>query len=513
MRELAFTGLIALAFGIGGRYATGHFGWFNAVNLALGGSALLGAALLALRRMGRARAPAFRGVLLRSFGRLGLALLGAVLLERGAALTHLQWDWTFERKYELAEATRGVLQDLCHRIDALLYFDNFDPRIRSTRMLLRTMAGTGCLHFETRRIDDHPEDEDRYGIGSSNTVVVRLRGASGPERWERVERPTEGTLYEALYRLRHRQEGLLWVAWGAGEGDLERTGASGYSGLAAALRTEGYKLHQFVSAALSEIPEEVDAVLWIDPERPLRPTALQALERYLEAGGRLVVLLEPGHQTGLETLLARWGLESPDDVVIDPASGPVEEDAPGVDPLVYRYDTRHPLARGLDENRMTFFRGTRGFRLRKPEVGDQIRGIAFASPRSWLTPDVGVLERREAPKPPPDAQRGYHPVVAAGEYRRAKQRKTRIVAFGDSDLASNHFLRTLYNLDLVLNAVHWAADREPAITLRPKSGVSGAMQFPLPLQNTLSAFQSLGLLLPELLLLAGALVWARRRSS
>jgi hypothetical protein len=43
--------------------------------------------------------------------------------------------------------------------------------------------------------------------------------------------------------------------------------------------------------------------------------------------------------------------------------------------------------------------------------------------------------------------------------------------------------------------------------------VSGRMQFQIPLQNTFTRFQSIGLLLPELLLIIAALVWARTRSA
>jgi hypothetical protein len=39
------------------------------------------------------------------------------------------------------------------------------------------------------------------------------------------------------------------------------------------------------------------------------------------------------------------------------------------------------------------------------------------------------------------------------------------------------------------------------------------MQFPIPLQSTFTRFQSLGLLLPELLLIVAALVWARTRTA
>jgi hypothetical protein len=39
------------------------------------------------------------------------------------------------------------------------------------------------------------------------------------------------------------------------------------------------------------------------------------------------------------------------------------------------------------------------------------------------------------------------------------------------------------------------------------------MQFPLPIASTLQMFQGLGLLLPELLLIAAAALWLRRRSA
>jgi len=514
MRALAFVGLIALAFGLGANYATNSFGWFSIANLLLGGAALLCALVLGLRHVRGAGAPAFRRTLLRGIGQVALALLAAVALERAAAWLNIQLDWTLERKFELSEATLGALRDHCPAviIDASLYYDSSDPRVRSSRTLLATMARTGCLHFDERLLDDHPDEADRYGIGSSNSVVLRIREKGRPERWQLVQRPTEGTLYEALYRLRKRSSGVLWVARGAGEGDVQKTSDAGFSGLAAAFTTEGFKVHEFVSPYVERIPDDVNVVVWIDPKRHLRRETLAALDAYLHRGGRLVAFLEPGRETGLEALLARWGLGSPDEVVVDPASGRVQEDAPGVDPLVYNYATHHPAARGLDSGRMTFFRGARAFALHKPEIEDNLQGVAFTSDRAWLDPDLGILHHRKPPVRPATAKTDFWPLLATGSYQRDKH-EVRIAAFGDSDLASNRYLRTLYNLDLVLNTVHWAADQEPAITLRPKSVISHRMQFPLPIQNTMTRFESLGLLLPEVILMLGAFVWARTRTA
>ena len=69
--------------------------------------------------------------------------------------------------------------------------------------------------FDERRLEDYPDDEDRYAIGSSNTVVFHCGDES-----QTVERPTEGAIYEALYRFRSFDTRTLYFSRGAGEGDL-----------------------------------------------------------------------------------------------------------------------------------------------------------------------------------------------------------------------------------------------------------------------------------------------------
>lgn len=506
MSGLALAGWIALAFGAGSYYAVGQAGWFSTANVVLGGLALAFAALRALAGARGAAAPAFRGSLARGLLGVLLTLAAGVALERVASASGWQLDWSFGQRFEASPAVREVLAEL-GTVDATLYYDTFDPRIRSTRLMLRTLAEGGHLHFRGElRIDEHPADAERFGLRASNTVVLEHG-----DRFENVEQPGEGTLYEALYRLRGRDAGLLYVARGAGEGDLSRADGAGFSGLGAALRTEGYQLREFVNATADEIPEDASGLLVLAPKRPWRPEALAALDRYLARGGRLVAFLEPGPVTGLEDLLARWGFASPNALVVDPASGALAGEARGTNPLAFGY-ARHPITRGLDASKLTFFHGARAFQLHKPQPEDRIEGIVFASARSWLSPDLAFAAHPAPPEPPPDARQDYHILVAAGRFERAED-ETRIVAFGDAELASNQFVRALYNLDLVLNSVHWTLEQEPAITIRPKATISGGLQFPLPLPNTFTMFQGVGLLLPELLLLAAVFAWARARSA
>jgi len=504
MPGLALCGFIALGFAAGAYYATGTFATFSKLNAVVGALALGVSAARAFGRVRGAGSPAFRGVLARGALSIALVLGAGVALERLADASQLQWDWSFERRFELSDGSRSRLAELCGRASATLYADEYDPRARSSRLLLRTMAATDCLPFTEQNLSDSAEAEDRFGIGSSNTVVIEVG-----DRFETVGRPTEGTLYEALSRLSLPDSHLLYVTRGAGEGNLSRSDGSGFSGLREALLTEGFRLRDLVAAAAEEIPEDADAVLLLAPERPLPATAVAALSAYLDRGGRLVIFLEPGADSGLEPLLSEWGITSPDELVIDPASGPVAGAAIGTGPLAFQYGS-HPIAAGLDSGRMTFFPGVRTFKLHKPRPEDRMETIVYSSGRAWLSPDLDAVRRSRPPERPADAREDYFPLVVAARYPRGDI-ETRIVAFGDVQLASNQYLRALYNLDLVLNALHWAADRISPGT-RPKVvAVSGRLQLPLPLQNTLTMFQGIGLLLPELLLVAGALFWARSR--
>ncbi len=503
-RELAFAGLVALLFGLGSYYATGQLSPFSAANLALGVGALLAALALGARRLRSAGTRDARRIALRGLLRIAGALALAVGLERAAASADLHFDWTFERRYELSPATRKVLHELPGPLEAILFSDPLDPRRRQTRLLLESLAREGDVRVRELSLDAAEEEAERFEVADSNAVVLVEGG-----RFETVDRPTEGALYEALYRLRGRESGTLVFLTGEGEGRLERTDEPGYSGLAAALSTEGYRLHSVVSAAMSEVPADARAVVVLAPRRHLLPGALDALRRYLLHGGRLVALLEPGVDSGLEGLLEEFGMRSPDELVVDPASADLGPVGRGVSPLIHNYES-HPATRGLDASRMAIFHGARAFELTKPRVEDEVRRTALSSPRAWLSSDLSLLSSSAAAPEPDGAVQGYHALAAAGRYRR-DEGETRIAVFGDADFASNRYLRALYNLDLVLNAVHWVTEREPEITLRPK--IRTPLNFPVPLTSTVHALYGVGLLIHKLLLAVGGLVWLRRRSA
>jgi ABC-type uncharacterized transport system involved in gliding motility auxiliary subunit len=438
-----------------------------------------------------------------------VALAGAIAAERVAARSGWEADLTADARYTISPATEQALAALSGPLTATLYVEAGDNRARSTRLLLETLAAHADVTVRERDLEQSADDVERYDLASSNTVVLSIG-----ERHTTVTRPTEGSLYEGLRRLVGEQGHVAYLARGEGEGDAQRPDEAGFSGLAEALATEGFVVRDLVLSAVTEMPDDASLLVVIGPQRPLRAESVAAIERWLARGGRLVAMLDPGFETGLEPLLERFGFGLPDAVIVDPAAGPVEGDPPGVNPIAFQF-SQHPVTQGLSGTRMVFFRKARPVLAeRKPTPEDQIQPVVFASRRSWLAPNASAVQRGAPPARPETVEEEYWPLVAVGRYPRKTDgaaSEARITVFGDSDFASNRSLRALYNLDLLMNAIQWTAHREEAITLRPKSLTPD--QAPLTPQQSLDMLYGVGLLVPQLCLAAAAWTWSRRRSA
>jgi hypothetical protein len=330
------------------------------------------------------------------------------------------------------------------------------------------------------------------------------------DRFVTVDRPNEGTLLEGLLRLRGGARRAIYLATGQGEGDPSATEPHGYSGFAAQLRTEGYDVRDLALAAQPEVPADAAALIVLGPRRALLPAAATAIDAWLGRGGRLLALLEPDVVTGLEGVLERHGFELPPGTVIDPDSGAIEGDVAGINPLTRAF-AHHSITQPLGPRAMTFFVRARAVvAAHKPHPDDTLQGLAFTGPNAWLAKGPALLRPGRLPDDPGAQSRQRWSIVAAGRYP-ARPEEARIVVIGDADFATNRYLRALYNLDLLMNAVHWVSAEEPRITSRPKSITPD--QDPLTPQQTLGMFYGVGLLLPELLLIAAALAWLRTRAS
>jgi len=93
--------------------------------------------------------------------------------------------------------------------------------------------------------------------------------------------------------------------------------------------------------------------------------------------------------------------------------------------------------------------------------------------------------------------------------RKVGEKNARLVVIGNSQFAMNPYLTQLRNGDLFYNSIDWLAADENLISIRPKSPTSRRINLSAAQASALHWLDQL--FLPGLVILAGIMIWAKRR--
>jgi hypothetical protein len=521
MSLLPAAGLVMILVGVASYYATRSLhglSAFSGANLALGALLVLVGAGAQLRAFRGFSGAASRRVALRALAIFAAGVVAVVGVGAAAKRSTARLDLTVDRLYTLSDQTRALCAELASHTGApieLVFFE--DALLAKDVRLLVDAYEAACPRVAVRDASrKEPPAGARELYTTTATTVIACRG----EICDPVGYPSERNITGALVRLASERVPSVYFLVGHGEVDLASQNDGGYSGLAALLRDQGFDVRALVGPATAQLPAAADVLIAAAPERDLLPEELALLDRYLEGGGRLLALSDPGLRSNFYSeLLLRWGFDLQDGVVVDDASSPLLEDPSRLNLLVHLFDPFNPVTRTLSRRTMVLMPGTRPVGLaRKPRPDDRLERVAFASERAFVARDVAAALAGRGLARAAGAAEGEPPVAATGSYPRgeivpgtdATAHEARIVVIGDRDFASNRLLDALYNRDLLLNAVRWLASDEARIALTDKAWTPN--QDPLTLQQTVAYFYFLAFALPEALLLLGIYAWWRNRA-
>jgi ABC-type uncharacterized transport system involved in gliding motility auxiliary subunit len=313
----------------------------------------------------------------------------------------------------------------------------------------------------------------------------------------------EDAVTSAIVSVTQAAQPLVWVTTGHQEKALEDLQPLGLAELKKYLERENMRAEAVSLLEHADIPPDVAAVMIPGPTQRFVDQELLLLQAYLERGGRLLVLLDPMANSGLDGLLSRWGIELGQDMVVDPAIRIPFVSAANL--LVTTY-IQHPIVERMDtEKLITLFPLVRSVRSAKEPEGIKLTPLAMTSPAGWGETQM------DAPKA--EFNEGVDtkgPISIAMAAERQASPATRVVVVGDSDFVTNaQLLNAPGNLDFVLGAMHWLAAQEQLIGIGPKPLES--------LKLNLTAAQMRGIFwlslaaLPSLMILLGVGTWWLRR--
>lgn len=407
-----------------------------------------------------------------------LLLLAIVTLVEALSYTHnRRFDLTEGSRQSLSDQSVKVLRGLAQPVKAVA----FTSPDRGDRAFLENLLRLYAYHsdrftFELVDLDRNPATARRYGVSTPNTVVIE----SGAKE-EKVLLPTEEKLTNALLKVTREGDRVVYFLQGHGEGEINNTDRPGFSQARDAIQGANYEVKELLLLREKDVPENAAVLVVAGPKRDPLPAELTALERYVQRGGKLLVLLDPYQAPALATLLEKYGVRPGRDVIVDRLSRVLGGDY--LIPVVTQYES-HPITKEF--TLASFFPFARTVdAASSPPQGVTVQVLARTGEGSWAETDQETLNRgqarfdagkdRRGPVPvgavatvevKPPAKKGE--VKAAAGSEQAEDRKARIVAYGTAAFASNNYLNLSGNRDLFLNSISWLAEEEDLVSIRPR---------------------------------------------
>jgi ABC-type uncharacterized transport system involved in gliding motility auxiliary subunit len=408
--------------------------------------------------------------LFRQYGRWLNAFWGSLMVLGIVAMLnflsqryHERFDLTAGKLHSLADLTVQTLGGLPSEVQALAFVEKgTDEKLEG---LLKEYAAHGPrFRYELIDPDRDPERTQQFGVRSYGTLVL-----SAGDRQQRLTELTEKEITNALLKLARDRAPRAYLTVGHGEGGTGR-GEQGLTQLRQRLEDVGFTVQDsLLLAREQQVPADCAVLLIAGPRTAFLANEVDAVRAYLDRGKAVIALLDPPNRTGLEPLLADWGVVLGDDFVIDTSGIGSLFGLDYTSPAAVDYGD-HPITRKHRTGLMTFFELVRSVRFEGQDRGD-LEGVELVrtSPQSWAETDLGVLQSqgKRAVRLDPGVDR-EGPVSLGVAVQGTGQRRGRLVVFGDADFATNRYFDLQANGDLVLNAVGWSVEDEGLISIRPR---------------------------------------------
>jgi hypothetical protein len=315
---------------------------------------------------------------------------------------------------------------------------------------------------------------------------------------------------QALLELKESIRPKVYFLQGHGELSLQmnRNGRS-LSRISTMAQQRAIELDTLIISGNNPIPEDADAVVIAGPLLQISGGVLGVLDDFLSQNGRLMVLQDSLRQTGLESLLRRWGVAMPQGVVIDP-----EKTLRGRELNVEDF-SGHAICRGLDATVQLLMPAAVLPARRAKQAGfvDQLRieSLMNSSEKSWL--ETSVQRGRAVFNIANGDVAGPLPLGLAIE-RGVSQGLdveigfSRLVVLGDSDFIENKHLVGA-NGEFFLRCLEWLIDRDELINVAPRT--VREIRLPLDIGRMRLLFWIFVIGVPTLMVILGSIVAWRRR--
>lgn len=454
------------------------------------------------------------------------------------ALHHAwRFDVTANRRHSLSPETKAYLERIERDVAITVTLtDSADSEeiaqaYRDISALLReysyATSGKNKGRLSVRFVDVYQNRREAEALGVADQPnIVQLSSEGHTRRLllddlylikKKISREAfkgEAVITAALLDVSSAEKKKIYFLGGHGEMSPDSVdGARGLSQLRDQLRQRNFDLGGLDLSLSRQIPDDAALLIVASPQSRFQPHEEEMLRNYLTTrAGRVILLVDPMRQFGLENLLFDWGVLVYDNVIYDTDSQSISDNGE----LLLRHFLPHPITQVLIDNGLYLLVGpTRVVNEdigRSADDGLSVKKLIASSPTAWGESSYRLRIRPEFT--PGQDLRGRLGVLVSSERLKPANLPLsvlggRLAVFGTADLVTNNRIINGGNFPLFLNTVNWAVDRDTQLNI-PARPIE-RFQLSLSQEELVRLRLGLFLIVPGIVALLGIFVyWTRR---
>jgi ABC-type uncharacterized transport system involved in gliding motility auxiliary subunit len=424
-----------------------------------------------------------------------LCLIGALawLSSRYSA----ELDITRNNSNSLSQASQKLLESLPGEIRLIAYIKK-DQGLRSqiAQLVDRYKRHKADLTLNFIDPDSQPEKVRELNIDATGAVIVEYQGRS-----EKLNFIDESSLTNALLQLANAEE--RWVTFLTGHGERAPDGIANFDlgQFGKELERRKIRAQTLNLATMPDIPGNSALLVLSAPAVPLLAGEINLIKRYIQQGGNLLLLTDPGNHH-LDALLQTLGLRQLPGTLVDSSSKLYGINDPSF-VLTSSYSS-HPISQGFQT--MTLYPVTAALAIGE-ETEFKPEELLKSAAQSWT--ETGPIAGKILFDADGDEKQGPLAFAYALTRDLDQNKQQRIVVAGDGDFLSNAYLGNVGNLDIGLRMINWLIHDDRFINIPAKTATDKSLQ----LSQTGVAVIGFGFLviIPLLLIATGFYIWRKRK--
>lgn len=444
-----------------------------------------------------------------------LALVGLVTINYLSVRKNKIWDLTEDKLFSLSEQTAGILKNLKEPVEFVIFYRGEKNRdglnaMRETLRPYEDASGEVDVKFFDSYVEVSKSQEYLNSLpdkDSANNKVFLFAEHNGKR--ERVPAPFgETEITSALVKVTRKSTSKIYFLAGHGERELNGENDDGMSALKLELEQYAAKTETLNLIQSPEIPADASAIVIAGSRVALLENEINALTAYLQKGGKLLVMADPGEKHNLGQLLKTVGIEFSNTYIVS-----VGEQVQGLGPqavLGLTFDQGSEITKPfVTGNAYALFYLASEMRKSPSAPSDlTVQEILKTGPRAMSLAELTNEAKR-------GDLRAYSLIATSKGKLKDKdgkdgEKEFNVVAFGDSDFATNKLSAQPTNMNLILNAIASLSGEADLISVRPKQPKATKL---ILTRGSWFGVVSASLLLPTMLMIFGSVVWFRRRSA